>query len=88
MKLYEITNITDRDGITRSDSRHSERIGSKVTFFFPLSENATMLLEYKSDAYNKPKDGMLRTSIVEKIKIDGKNIIVTTRNSIYYFKEI
>ena len=88
MKVYRITDITDRGGETRTDGRYPLRIGSTVSFFFPLERNACMLLQYITDNTGAPKEGALRTSRVRAITNRGKELVVTTVNSVYYFEEV
>ena len=88
MKAYKITDITDRYGETRTDGRYPLRIGSTISFFFPLEKNACMLLQYITDNTGAPKEGALRTSVVRDISNRGRELIVTTANSVYYFEEV
>ena len=82
-----ICDITDKEDITRADGRYPLRIGSKVKLAYCLTNGACMLLDYIEDNQGNPKSGQLRTSIVEDIKETENEIIVTTRNSIYYFEK-
>lgn len=88
MKVYKITNITDRYGETRTDGRYPLRIGSTISFLFPLKRNACMLFQYITDNTGAPKEGTLRTSAVRAISNSEKELMVTTVNSVYYFEEI
>ncbi len=82
-----ICDITDRDDITRTDGRYPLRIGSKVKFAYYLTKGACMLLDYIEDNQGNPKSRQLRTSTVEDFKETENEIIVTTRNSVYYFEK-
>ena len=82
-----ICNITDRNGAMRTDGRYPLRIGSKVKFAYCLTKGACMLLDYIEDNRGNPKSGQLRTSMVEDFKETENEIIVTTRNSVYYFEK-
>jgi hypothetical protein len=82
-----ICDITGKDDKTRTDGRYPLRIGSKVKFAYCLTKGACMLLDYIEDNQGNPKSGHLRTSIVESFKETENEIVVTTRNSIYYFKK-
>ena len=82
-----IKNITYANGETRTDGRYPLRIGSKVKFAYYLTKGACMLLDYIEDNQSNPKSGQLRTSSIQDIKETEDEIIVTTRNSIYYFEK-
>lgn len=82
-----IKNITYANGETRTDGRYPLRIGSKVKFAYYLAKGACMLLDYIEDNQGNPKSGQLRTSSVQDFKEIEDEIVVTTRNSIYYFEK-
>lgn len=82
-----ICDITDKEDITRTDGRYPLRIGSKAKLAYYLTNGACMLLDYIEDNQGNPKSGQLRTSTVESFKETENEIIVTTRNSIYYFEK-
>lgn len=82
-----IKNITYANGETRIDGRYPLRIGSKVKFAYYLTKGACMLLDYIEDNHGNPKSGQLRTSSVQDFKETENEIIVTTRNSSYYFEK-
>ena len=87
---YKIIDIKDIKTLkTRTDGRYPLRIGSIVTLLNPnLKYNDCAFLEYIKDNQGNPKEGVLRTSIVHMIEIDGLDTILHTHNSIYYLKAI
>ena len=82
-----IKNITYANGETRTDGRYPLRIGSKVKLAYYLTDGACMLLDYIEDNQGNPKSGHLRTSSVQDFKETEDEIVVTTRNSIYYLEK-
>lgn len=86
MKIIDIQH--SKTGETRTDGRYPLRIGSEVRFYTNLCVGDIMCLEYIKDNQGNAKDGILHTSRVETIqrKPKEKQIIVTTRNSIYHFE--
>lgn len=87
IKIYIITKITDHDGNDKTEGRYPLRIGRR--FAFGLGEpspNMIMSICYRP-RQNDEYSGTLRTSVVQKVVHDGDKIIVTTKNSIYYFQE-
>lgn len=86
-KIYIIKKITDLNENDRTDGRYPLRIGRR--FAFGLGEpspNMIMAICYRprqSDDYS----GTLHTSIVQKVQRTETQMIVTTKNSIYYFEE-
>lgn len=88
---YFIEDITYKNGITRTDDRYSNRIGSIVCL-----ENLPMVgepLYFNYVKYNNGEvveDHITRTSCVDDYDCYSKSgyLIIYTRNSIYYFKEL
>lgn len=85
MKIKDITYVETNK--TRTDGRYPQRIGSEVEFYLPLSVGDCMYLNYISDSQGNPKTGVLRTSVVQNIGKVEDEIIVRTKNSIYYFEK-
>ena len=84
----KITDIVHADtGKTRTDGRYPQRIGSTVEFYAPPVIGQCMYLFYVADNEGNPKDGYLRTSIVQNIIEVGTVIAVYTLNSVYYFEK-
>lgn len=86
-KIYIITKITDHNGNDKTEGRYPLRIGRR--FAFGLGEparNMVMAICYRP-RQNDDYSGTLHTSVVQKVIHDGDKIIVTTKNSIYYFQE-
>lgn len=86
MKIKNITYVETNE--TRTDGRYPIRIGSEVEFaFYEPTVGDVMYLEYIKDNEGNPKEGMLRTSNVRSIEETESEIIVETKNSIYYFEK-
>lgn len=86
MKIKNITYVETNE--TRTDGRYPIRIGSEVNFaFYEPTIGNVMCLEYIKDNEGNPKEGMIRTSIIHDIKETENEIIVKTKNSIYYFEK-
>ena len=84
----KITDIVHADtGKTRTDGRYPQRIGSTVEFYYPPRVGECMVYYYITDSEGNPKEGMLRTSIVQHILETDKVIAVYTLNSVYYFEK-
>lgn len=85
--MYKITNVTDKNGNVKEEffnkmkSLHPELTGTifHLDLFRATMINAPLLFIWNDDT-NKA----LRTSTVQDFCEDGDNIVVTTRNSIYY----
>lgn len=73
------------NGITRTDGRYPQRIGSRVTFLYPPEPGTCMFLSYVEDNQGNPKDGYLRTSLITGLQEDAHEIVITTMNSRYIF---
>ena len=84
MKIIDITHADT--GKTRTDGRYPLRIGSTVEFYYPPRVGECMLYSYITDNLGNPKDGVLRTSIVQNIIETETVIAVYTCNSVYYFE--
>ena len=74
-------------GKTRTDGKYPQRIGSTVEFYIPPTIGQCMYLSYVLDNQGNPKEGYLRTSIVNNIIETETVIAVYTRNSVYYFEK-
>ena len=90
MKYY-IENITYKNGQTRTDGRYPDRIGSLVNLL--TSPMVGMPLYFQYIKYNDGKlveDHVTRTSCVDDYDQYSKQgyLLIYTRNSVYYFKEI
>ena len=84
MKIADIKSVETNE--TRTDGRYPLRIGSTVRFYMKPIPRYPMVLEYTHDNLGNPKSGYLRTSTVTKIEESTDEIVVTTANSVYYFK--
>jgi hypothetical protein len=85
MKIVDIVHADT--GKTRTDGRYPLRIGSTVEFYIQPTVGNVMLLSYITDNQGNPKDGILRTSIVQNIIETETVIAVYTLNSVYYFEK-
>lgn len=85
MKIKNITHVKTNE--TRTDGHYPMRIGSIVEFYNPLVVGDSVLLSYVTDNQGNPKSGHLATSIVKEYTETDVEIIVKTRNSIYYFEK-
>ena len=85
MKIIDIKSVETNE--TRTDGRYPLRIGSTVEFYLTPSPGSCMLLAYTHDNLGNPKWGYLRTSTVTDIDETENEVIVTTRNSIYYLEK-
>ena len=86
MKIKNITYAETNE--TRTDGRYPIRIGSEVNFaFYEPTVGNVMYLEYVKDNEGNPKEGVIRTSNIYNIEETDNEIIVETRNSIYYFEK-
>ena len=84
----KITDIVYADtGKTRTDGKYPQRIGSTVEFWAPPTVGEWMYLFYVTDNQGNPKEGYLRTSIVNNIIETETVIAVYTHNSVYYFEK-
>ena len=86
MKIKNITYAETNE--TRTDGRYPIRIGSEVNFaFYEPTVGDVMYLEYVKDNEGKPKEGVIRTSNICNIEETDNEIVIETRNSIYYFEK-
>ena len=85
MKIKDIRYTETNE--TRTDGKYPLRIGSTVEFMFEPVLDDVMFLEYVMDNQGNEKGGCLRTSRVEDIAETDTEIVVTTRNSIYYLEK-
>lgn len=85
MKIKDIRYTETNE--TRTDGKYPLRIGSTVEFMFKPVVDDVMFLEYVMDNQGNPKNGCLRTSRVEDVVETDTEIVVTTRNSIYYLEK-
>ena len=85
MKINDIKNIETNE--TRTDGKYPQRIGSSVEFLIEPVVDDVMFLMYILDNQGNPKSGCLQTSRVEDIVETDTEIIVTTKNSVYYLEK-
>lgn len=85
MKIIDIAHADT--GKTRTDGRYPLRIGSTVEFLCPPTVGECMHYSYIADNQSNPKDGVLRTSVVQNIIETDHMIAVYTHNSVYYFEK-
>jgi hypothetical protein len=84
--LFEIIRITDRNGNDRTDGRYPLRIGRRCKLHL-YGCDVPAMIEYVPRE-NEEYDGTLRTSTVEDLEAANGIHKITTRNSIYYLKEL
>ena len=82
MKINNITHAETNE--TRTDDRYRLRIGCEVEIMEDPYIGHPMYLLYIKDNQGNPKQGILRTSAVYEIEETDNQIIVETRNSVYY----
>lgn len=85
--MYRIEMITGSDGNERTDGRYPLRKGCLVNIY-NLKAGEVMMLEYIKDKEGNPKEGYLKTSIVDDYENYGVGITVYTMKSVYYLKRI
>ena len=85
MKIFDIKSTQTYE--TRTDGRYPLRIGSTIEFYRKPVPGVPMTLAYVSDNQGNPKEGYLVTSAVVDVEETKYDVIVTTRNSIYYFEK-
>ena len=85
MKILDIKSTKTYE--TRTDGRYPLRIGSTIEFYRKPILGVPMILEYISDNQGNPKEGYLTTSAVVDVEETKYEVVVTTRNSIYYFEK-
>lgn len=90
MKYY-IEDITFKNGITRTDGKYPNRIGSTVKLLSDPIVGEPLYFNYIK--YNNGvlvEDHITRTSRIDDFDNYNKPgyLLVYTRNSVYYFKEM
>lgn len=89
--MYKVTNVTDKSGNVKEeffDKMKSSNPGLTGTIFHLDLFRATMINAPLLFIWSDDSDKALRTSTVQDFYEDGDSIVVTTRNSIYYFTKI
>jgi len=93
-RKLKIVKITERDGETpkkshpHQDFSYDELIGKTFVEAYETKENSSMFL------FNVNEDGViisdlyLRTSYVVEVKQDDRSLVVTTKNTVYFFEII
>lgn len=87
--LYKIVSVTDKSGNIKKDSMSQMKevcssLVGQVLYLgtYKVGDRFCML-------WNNDSDRMLRTSPMEReLKNENDNIVVTTRNSIYYLEKV
>jgi len=80
--MYQITRITDKEGVARADVDSQERLGCMGD---AKMEDGCVLIHCRYDRKGNPCDKYIRTSLVQhwdKNKETGR-IVVETVNSVY-----
>lgn len=85
MKIKDIKHIESNE--TRTDDKYPLRIGSTVEFLYEPIVGMGMNLFYITDNQGNPKSGCIRTSRVDNIVETDTEIVITTKNSVYYLKK-
>ena len=85
MKILDIKSTKTFE--TRTDGRYPLRIGSTVEFYNKPIPGVPMTLSYISDNQGNHKEGYLTTSMIVDVEETKYEVVVTTRNSIYYFEK-
>ena len=85
MKIKDIRYAETNE--TRTDGKYPSRIGCTVEFLIEPMVDDVMFLSYILDNQGNPKSGYLQSSRVEDIAETNTEIIITTRNSIYYLEK-
>lgn len=81
-QMYQITRITDRDGVAKTDPESQAWLGSMGD---AKMEEGCVLIHCRYDRQGAPLDKYIRTSLVQswkKDKVSGR-IVVETCNTIY-----
>lgn len=90
MKYY-IENITFKNGQTRTDGRYPKRIGSTVELLSNLTIGYPLFFNYiKYNNGRLVENDTTRTSCVDDFDNYSHPgyLLIYTRNSVYYFKEV
>ena len=86
--MYKIIDIKHKEtNQTRTDGRYPLRIGSVIEFYIEPTVNQCGFLVYIYDNKGNSRDGVLRTSIIDKIEYSENKMIITTCNSIYILEK-
>lgn len=86
-KIYIIKKITDHNGNDKLYGKYPTRIGRRFAFGLgDPSPNMNMAICYRPRKYDDYA-GTLYTSAVLKVIHHDEELIVKTKNSIYYFAE-
>jgi hypothetical protein len=88
---YLIENITYKTGITRTDGKYPNRIGSTVCIkSMPVVGEPLYFNYIKYNNGELVENHITRTSRVDDYDNYSKHgyLLIYTRNSIYYFKEL
>lgn len=88
---YLIENITYKNGTTRTDGKYPDRIGSIVTLYTDVIVGNPLYFRYvKYNNGEAVEDHITRTSRVDDFDYYSYPgyLLIYTRNSIYYFKEL
>lgn len=91
MAKYLIEDITFKNGKTRTDGRYPNRIGSTVQLIqSPVVGEPLMFRYVKYNNGERVEDHVTRTSRVDDFDQYSQPgyLLIYTRNSIYYFKEL
>lgn len=87
-RKFKIVDIQHHNGLTRTDSVYSERIGSIVELLRELKIGHSAVLGYLYDKHGNQKSGALMTSSVIRLNDQGNEITFSTVNSVYTLKTI
>lgn len=85
MKILDIQSVETCE--TRTDGKYPLRIGSTVEFYRKPIAGVPMILKYVTDNQGNLKEGYLTTSSVIDVDETKEYVVVTTKNSIYYFQK-
>ncbi len=86
-KIYIIKRITDHAGNDKTEGRYPLRIGRRFAFGLGEPSHGMIMAICYRPRQNDDYSGTLHTSVVQKVAHNGDELIVTTKNSIYYFQE-
>ena len=88
MKYY-IENITNHKGVTRTDDKYPNRIGSTVRFLHPIEKGSPMLFKYVKYKHGRvTEDHITLSSRVKDFEWKNNKFYVKTHDSIYIFKRL
>ena len=82
--MYQITRITDKEGVTKAGAEGMGCIGEAKM------EEGCVLFHCRYDQRGEPCDRYIRTSLVKDWKKDQEigRVVLETMNSIYYMKQV